>query len=78
MIIKITTHHRGEVEELPEPVLHGLVDLHEADVGAVPEEEDEGLVPLDEVVVEEDDEDHQGHGVEEHVADQGPSGQAGN
>ena len=70
------THHCGQVEELPERVLHRFVDLHEGDVGAVPEEEDERLPPHDEVVLEEDDEHHQRDGVEEHVTDQRPGGQA--
>jgi len=42
-----------QLEELPEPVLHGFVELHEADICAIPEEEDESLPPLDVVVDEE-------------------------
>ena len=53
----------------PEPVLHGLVELHESDVGKVPEEEDEGLPPQDLLVHEEDHQHDQGQGVEEDVAD---------
>ena len=62
-------------ENFKELRLEGRVELHEDDVGEVPEEKDEGLPPLDDVVEEEDDEDDEGNGVEGDVSDKGPGGQ---
>ena len=62
-------------EHLEELALEHHVELHEDDVAEVPEEEDQGLVPLDLVVQEEDDEDNEGDGVEGGVTDEWPGGQ---
>ncbi len=62
-------------EEGEELGLGDHVELHEEDVGAVPEEEDERLPPVDLVVHEEKDEQEQGHRVEGRVADERPGRQ---
>ncbi len=60
------------VEELLDEPLRLGVDLHESYVGEVDGEEHGGLPPLDQAVLEEDDQGHQGHGVEGAVAEEGP------
>lgn len=58
-----------------ELLLEWFVELHEGDVGEVPEEEDQGLPPIDHVVQEEDDEDDESNAVECGVPDEGPGRQ---
>ena len=72
----LKTYARWHLEATPESVLGRLVELHEADVGAVPEEEGEGLPPLDLVVQEEDDQHDERDRVEEDVPDERPGCQA--
>ena len=72
------TYARWHLEATPESVLGRFVELHEADVDAVPEEEDESLPPLDLVVLEEYDENDERDGVEKDVSDEGPCSQAEN
>ena len=63
------------VKHLLDESLRFGVDLHEADVGDVDEEQQQGLPPLDELVAEKDDEGDEGHGVEGAVPEQRPPGQ---
>ena len=72
----LKTYARWHLEATPESVLGRFVELHEADVGAVPEEEGEGLPPLDLVVQEEDDQHDERDRVEEDVPDERPGCQA--
>ena len=62
-------------EQLQELALELLVELHKDDVAEVPEEEYQGLPPLDGVVEEEEDKDDEGDGVEGGVPDEGPGSQ---
>ena len=70
------TYTWRQLQATPEGVLHGLVELHEADVGPVPEEEDEGLPPQDFVVQEEDDQEDERDRVEEDVSNERPGCEA--
>ncbi len=72
----MVTHHSFQSKEFPQSILYFLVELHESHVGDVPEEEDERLPPLDEVVQEDDHQHDQSQGVEEHISDQRPRRQA--
>jgi hypothetical protein len=70
------THDRSNPEKFPKAVLGGLVELHEADVGKIPEEEDQRLPPVNDVVIKEDNKNNQGYRVEKDVPDQGPGCEA--
>ena len=66
------TYYWLHADALPEHVFDLFVELHESDVGEVPEEEDQSLIPPDLVVHEEHHQQNQGDRVEKSVADQGP------
>ena len=67
--------HLVLVEQLLDEPLRLGVDLHEADVAGVDAEEQEGLVPLDLLVAEEEDQRDEGDGVEGAVPEEGPPGE---
>ncbi|GIY55054.1 hypothetical protein CEXT_344901 [Caerostris extrusa] len=64
------------VQELPHRLLYGLVELHEYDVGGVAQQQDGGLVPVDDVVLEADDQHDQADRVEGDVSKERPPRQA--
>lgn len=69
------TSHLVLVENLLEEPLGLDIPLHENDVGGVDEQLEEGLIPGDVLIQEEDDEGDEGNGVEGAVPEQRPPGE---
>lgn len=74
----VCTHHFGQPKTLPQGILNSLIKLHESNISAIPEKQNQSLIQLDLVVQEKSDQDDQGDRVEEDVANQRPGCQAEN